>query len=104
MRTYIKSGQVIQATENNKVLGIPTDLGNSDYVRYLADQKAMTADQLTAQTTAQATYDANLLAVQTAAITAATAQATALALTNQKLNVLGLTATDIANLLNAARG
>jgi hypothetical protein len=104
MRIYIKCGQVIQATDGDAIFWIPTDLANADYKQYLDDQSKMTPAQLTAQATAQSTYDANILAVQTAAKAAATAQATALALTNQKLNVLGLTATDIANLLNAARG
>jgi hypothetical protein len=104
MRTYIKQDQVIQATDKDgKVLWVPTDPGNTDYRQYQADQKSMSATDLTVQATAQAAYDASVLAGTQAVKAAAVARATALAATNVKLIVLGLTTTDIANLLNAAR-
>ena len=80
---------------------IPKDLANSDYQQYLVDVTQAVADQAELDAIAKATADAKALAdAQKASEVAFAAQ---LADTNKKLMALGLTATDISVLLNAAK-
>ena len=80
---------------------IPKDLANSDYRQYLEDVTQSVADQSELDAIAKAEADAQAQAdAQKASEVAFAAQ---LADTNKKLMALGLTATDIGTLLNAAK-
>ena len=80
---------------------IPKDLANSDYRQYLEDVTQAVADQAELDAIAKAEADAQAQAdAEKASEVAFAAQ---LADTNKKLMALGLTATDIGTLLNAAK-
>ena len=80
---------------------IPKDPANSDYQQYIEDVTQAVADQAELDAIAKAEADAQAQAdAQKASEAAFAAQ---LAATNAKLMALGLTATDISVLLNAAK-
>ena len=80
---------------------IPKDLANSDYRQYLEDVTQSGADQAELDAIAKAEADAQAQADAEKA--SEVAFQTQLAATNAKLMALGLTATDISVLLNAAK-
>jgi hypothetical protein len=103
MTTYTiqvsSSGQVFIIRSDGA--NIPKDPANSDYRQYLEDVTQSVADQAEADAIAQAEADAKAQAdAQKASEAAFAAQ---LAATNAKLMALGLTASDISTLLNAAK-
>ena len=92
---------LIRINEDGSVSSIPKDPSNSDYRQYLEDVTQAVADQAELDAIAKAEADAQALADAQKA--SEVAFATQLAATNAKLMALGLTATDISVLLNAAK-
>ena len=93
--------QVISYEDNGFLHSIPKDPANSDYRQYIEDVTQAVADQSELDAIAKAESDAQAqVDAETASEAAFAAQ---LAATNAKLMALGLTATDISVLLNAAK-
>ena len=98
--TVLENGYIL-ADNDGVISTIPKDPANSDYRQYLEDVAQAVADQSELDAIAKAESDAQAQADAQKA--SEVAFQTQLAATNAKLMALGLTATDISTLLNAAK-